>query len=124
MKTTKRNLRRIGFAQEERAARFLEAKGYRILGRNLHAGRAGELDILAEKDGVVCAAEVKYRSSDAYGDPLEAIDQKKRRRFCRAALYYFTKYGYYGKTPCRLDAIGVYGDGSIRHIENAFPFSL
>ena len=51
-----------------------------------------------------------------------AVDVRKQRRICKTALYYLAKHGYGMDTSCRFDVIAIYGDNSIRHIENAFEF--
>ena len=89
------NKRTIGTEYETMAARYLCTHDYTILARNYRTP-FGEVDLIAQKDGVLVYVEVKYRSSNDYGDPLEA--------------------------DCRFDVIGIYGDGSIRHIPNAFYF--
>lgn len=119
------NKRQIGSRYEERAAVYLEKKGYRIVEKNYHAGRYGELDLIAEdKEGTLVVCECKYRSKDGCGDPLSAVDFRKQRQICRTALYYCMEHGYGMEHPCRFDAIAIYGDGRIRHIENAFAFHL
>ena len=113
------NHRQTGNAGEAQAARYLEAKGYRILERNFYT-RTGELDIICESpEGVLVACEVKYRRSTLYGDPLEAVDQKKRLHMSRAFRLYLLKHGGL-EQEARFDVIAVYGDGRISHIENAF----
>ena len=42
------NRREIGSFYENIAAKYLEKHGYTILERNYHAGRHGEIDIIAE----------------------------------------------------------------------------
>lgn len=69
----------LGRAGEEEAARHLHSCGYRILARNWRV-RAGEIDIIAEHDGVVVFVEVKTRTSDAYGFPEEAVTPRKVAR--------------------------------------------
>lgn len=102
-------------------AEYLCGKGYEILERNFNC-RLGEIDIIAreKESNTLVFCEVKYRSSLNYGDPLEAVTQEKIRHICRAAGYYYT-YKCGGKQqPCRFDCIAVYGDGSIRHVKDAF----
>ena len=60
----------IGCAGEELAALLLLQRGYRILARNF-ACRWGEIDIIAEKEGVLHFVEVKTRLSDTYGKPTK-----------------------------------------------------
>ena len=58
------------------AARYLCTHDYTILARNYRTP-FGEVDLIAQKDGVLVYVEVKYRSSNDYGDPLEAVDRRK-----------------------------------------------
>lgn len=48
----------------------------------------GELDVIAEKDGVVHFVDVKTRSSDRYGEPEESLIARKKRRLLRAGMEY------------------------------------
>ncbi len=118
----KQNLRALGEHYEEQAAKLLMNKGYRILERNFHHHRSGELDLIAKKDGMLVICEVKYRKDVSHGDPLEAVTYRKRLFLCKAALGYLSRKGYPEDTPLRFDVIGITGDGRIRHIENAFDF--
>ncbi len=77
----------VGKAGEILAAIYLEEKGFRILERNFST-KFGELDIIAEKEGVLHYIEVKTRSSMDYGGPAEAVDEKKLRKMERVALIY------------------------------------
>ena len=115
------NKRRIGADHEEAAARYLEAQGYKILKRNYRI-RAGEVDIIAEKEDVIVYAEIKFRRDGRFGDPLEAVDLRKQRRISRAAAVHYETWGAPFGKACRFDVIGIYGDGTIRHIENAFDY--
>lgn len=116
-----KNKREIGSRYEQKAVSFLEQKGYLVLETNYH-NRYGEIDIIADNDGTLVFVEVKYRTSNQYGDPLEAVDQWKQRRICRSALYYCSKQADGVEVPCRFDVIAIYGDHRIRHIENAFEY--
>ncbi len=117
------NKRQIGSKYEELAAVYLTEHGYKIIEKNFHAGRYGELDLIAEdKDGTLVICECKYRSENAYGDPLMAVDKRKQRQICRTTLFYFGRHGYGMEHPCRFDVIAVYGNERILHIKNAFEF--
>ena len=77
----------------------------------------GEVDIIASKGEVTAFIEVKTRTSDAFGAPAEAVDERRRRRYIAGAKYFFV-----GREPdcvVRFDIIEVY-KGEINHIENAF----
>lgn len=117
-----KNNREIGSRYEKKAVSFLEQKGYLVLETN-YRNRYGEIDIIASKDGFLVFVEVKYRTSQQYGDPLEAVDGWKQRRICRSALYYCSKLAEGLEVPCRFDVIAIYGEEQqIRHIENAFEY--
>ena len=117
------NKRQIGNFYEERAVSYLTEKGYQILERNFHAGRSGEIDIIArDETGLLVICECKYRIDSVHGDPLMAVNYRKQRQICKTTLYYYVKHGYGMDYPCRFDVIALYGDGEIRHIENAFEF--
>lgn len=63
---------------EEEAARYLRARGLRILARNVRFG-AREVDLVALDGDTVCFVEVKGRSGVGAGHPLEAVTPRKRR---------------------------------------------
>ncbi len=112
----------LGQWGEEQACRYLKGKGYRILERNFRC-RTGELDIVAEKNAVLCFVEVKSRCGTAQGWPAEAITRQKRRRITWAASFYLQMHGRKGCSELRMDVIEVLKYQTktyIRHIENAF----
>lgn len=115
------NKRSIGSEKEMLAAEFLKSRGYQILEMNYRC-RQGELDIVARKDDMLVIAEVKYRAGFACGDPAEAVNVRKQRKICRVTLDYLMRHPQFQEKPCRFDVICVYGDGQIRHIEDAFFF--
>jgi putative endonuclease len=74
----------VGRLGEQVAAEHLEAAGLRILSRNWRC-RDGELDIIARDGSVLVFAEVKTRSSLAFGSPVEAVNPVKAARIRRLA---------------------------------------
>ena len=64
----------FGQISEDRAAAYLMARGYTIRNRNWRVGHK-EIDIIAQKDGVIVFIEVKTRKSDRY----ERSDRRERR---------------------------------------------
>lgn len=116
------NKRRLGAEYESMAADYLTGQGYRIVEQN-YRNHFGEIDLIAkDRDGTLVYCEIKYRSDTASGDPLEAVDRRKQKRISRTAEYHYAYHGHEAGLPCRFDVIGIYGDGSIRHIKNAFEF--
>jgi putative endonuclease len=79
--------RRIGAVGEDATARWYEERGYVVLARNWRV-REGELDLVVRRSGTVVFCEVKTRSSDAFGAPIEAITATKQRRLRLLATRY------------------------------------
>ena len=117
--------RDIGARAEEIAAGWLRSEGYRILARNFSC-REGELDLVAEKDGVICFVEVRMRASAEWGDPAHTISRTKQRKVVRAALYYL----YYHRIQDRMlrfDVISIVGRGvtaEVEHLPGAFDAGM
>jgi putative endonuclease len=71
-----------GDSAELLVAELLAARGWRILARNVHAGRS-ELDIIAMDPGPpvrLVVVEVRWRRSRAFGGAEESFDYRKRSR--------------------------------------------
>ena len=69
----------LGKRGEALAARYLEDAGLRIIDRNWRC-TLGEIDLVAVDGATLVVVEVKTRSSEAYGHPLEAITPGKLER--------------------------------------------
>lgn len=74
----------IGHDAEEVAAAHLKQQGYRIVTQNWRT-RWCEIDIIATKHKTVYFVEVKYRKSNAWGDGLDAVTNKKLEQMSFAA---------------------------------------
>lgn len=102
---------------EELATNLLKKKKYKILERN-YKNKIGEIDIIAEKDGVIVFVEVKERATLAFGRPIEAVDERKQNKIRRTAeLYLMSKRKNWADV--RFDVVEILGD-EINQIENAF----
>lgn len=98
----------LGRAAEAAAARHLERSGYRILTANFRA-KGGELDLVAEDDGVLAIIEVRYRASDRYGGAAASVTHAKRSRIVRAARLLLASNAALAKLPARFDVVEVSG---------------
>ena len=107
----------MGRAGEKRAAEFLKGLGYKILKTNFKT-RIGEIDIIAEKDGVIAFTEVKTRTSDSFGTPSEAVGKEKQRKYVLVAQEYLLREKQ-SDALCRFDVIEI-ENGEINHITDAF----
>jgi putative endonuclease len=101
-----RGSRGTGYDWERVAEKTLTKAGYRILERNFRA-RAGEIDFVAEENGVLCFVEVKGRSGEGFGRPAEAVDAEKRRRIFRAAEQYLQQRRKEA-SACRFDVVAIF----------------
>jgi putative endonuclease len=112
----------LGRAGEDIAARFLAEHGWRIVGRNVRCGRSGEIDIVAERAGVLAFVEVKTRRSDRFGTPGEAVTWRKQNRI-RGLARNFLMQERPTAAAIRFDVVEVRTGGNgplVTHLEGAF----
>jgi len=107
---------------EDIAATYLAGRGWRVVGRNVRCGRAGELDIVAERAGILAFVEVKTRRGDAFGTPGEAVTWRKQQRIRALARAYLARV-HPRAAAIRFDVIEVralpFGH-RVTHLEGAF----
>ena len=117
--------RRLGREGEDRAAAHLEQRGYRILERNVRAGGV-EIDLVAARGRLVVFVEVKARRARGFGGPLDAVDQRKRRRLVEGARAWLRERRHafhrarFDVVACQVDDTGAW---RIHHVEGAFDAS-
>ena len=101
----------VGKAGERAAAQLLQKLGYEVVGAGFLA-RRGELDLVCRRGKELVVIEVKTRTSDAYGTPIEAVGSRKRRALMSAAAEYRALAGWRG--PIRYAVVGLMleADGS------------
>ncbi|MBU1348532.1 YraN family protein [Patescibacteria group bacterium] len=118
--TPKDPRRRFGNRGEDLAAVFFMSKGFRIVARNWSC-RAGEIDLICERDGVTRFVEVKTRRTTAYGNPEEAVTPAKLRHLGRAVESYLRAVS---ASPVRyqIDVLGILTvpgkQPEFHHVEN------
>ena len=113
----------LGRAGEKLAAKHLQSNGHKILYRNFRAPHGGEVDIVCrdKRHNELVFVEVKTRSSEDFGRPLDAVDRRKRRLILRGAMTWLKMLDM-PDIVFRFDVVEVVISGPpiIRHIENAF----
>jgi len=106
---------------EALAVTYLENKGYTILETNWRFSRA-EVDIIAMHGEILVFVEVKTRSSDYFGEPEEAVTERKKVLLTDAASMYMEKINH--DWEIRFDIISVLlkdvNKPQISHFEDAF----
>ncbi len=109
----------FGAEGESAAGKFLESHGFSIISKNFYAGRSGELDLVAAKDKLLVFAEVKARTSEAFGGGIYSITESKKKKLRASAKNYLLKNPQYNSTEynIRFDLI-IVKDGKIEWIDD------
>ena len=112
----------LGERGELEAERFLLRKGWQIIARG-YSTESGEVDLIAVDGKTLVFVEVKTRSSETQGLPVDAVDQEKMRRIAEVAEQFYYRHQLEG-TSIRFDVISIlWPENSaprIRHYEQAF----
>ena len=111
----------LGALGERIAERWMRRKGWRLVGRRFRNGHR-DIDLIVEGDDTVVFVEVKARRRGDFGDPVEAVDWRKRRELARSARVWLDRFGRPGQAY-RFDVVGVLVEGDrvrVRHVEDAF----
>ena len=98
---------RLGRLGERIARSRLQAKGYSILDTNYRA-KAGEIDLVARKDGVLVFVEVRTRTraGAALGLPEESITPRKKTHLVETAQEYLQQNNAEGE-QWRIDLVAI-----------------
>ena len=110
----------FGKLGEQKAVDFLKVSGYQIKVCNYRYLNA-EVDIIAEKNGILAIVEVKSRNTGFLEDISDVITSKKVKLLTMAANHYVEEFN--GDLEARFDVITVVKNGDnfeITHLENAF----
>lgn len=112
----------LGKIGEQLAIDYLIDNGYQILERNYRYIKA-EVDIIALKENVLIAVEVKTRTSNYYGNPEDFVSKKKIKLLVTAVDYYVVKRNL--DVNVRFDIIAITLEKSshkLEHFEDAFLY--
>ena len=99
----------LGEYGERVAAHRLTASGMVVLDRNWRC-EIGELDLVLRDGSVLVVCEVKTRSSDRFGSPLEGVTAAKAQRLHRLAARWLEAHDLH-PADVRIDLVGVLQDG-------------
>lgn len=108
-----------GREAEAQAAMWLTQQGWRIVAERVKT-KAGEIDLIAKRPGLVAFAKVKWRARAAsLGD---AIDERRLTRIAKAAEVVAHEYATNGQ-DIRIHVILLAPGSKPTHIENGWmPF--
>src|SRR6476469_9015184 len=117
---------RRGAHGETSACRFLKRRGYKSLFRNFRGRSGGEIDVVCRDNDTLVFVEVKTRTREDFGRPLEAVDRAKQKRISRGALAWLRMLDN-PDILFRFDVVEVIiandGKPRVELIKNAFPLS-
>ena len=114
----------LGREGERIAEAYLRKKGYRVVERNYHCP-VGELDLVVLDRRVIVFVEVKTRTDERFGAPLESVDRRKQRKMIKAALFFLSRHRLHHR-EARFDVVGISfmeREPVVEHVENAFEIS-
>lgn len=109
----------IGKRGEELALEYLKKQGYEIIETNKRFSRFCEIDIIAKEKDSLVFVEVKTRSSDFCGSPLEAITKTKYENI-KTGLFTYLQETKIKHKIFRIDAISIILNPEIKidHLKN------
>ena len=73
-----------GRVGEDHVCAYLTKRGWTVLERNFRV-KGGEIDIIAERSGVIAFVEVKTRKFGSLAEGMDAVDAGKRKHIIYAA---------------------------------------
>jgi putative endonuclease len=106
-----------GRCAEDAAEAALAAAGWAVLARRVRT-EAGEIDLVAEREGLLAFIEVKARPSLA--EAAAALGPRQRARLVAAAECWLAENPGRGSAGVRFDVLLVAADGAVRRIADAF----
>lgn len=97
---------RTGSIGEAAVEAYLVGQGYIVLDKNWHAGRWGEIDIIAQAGDELVFIEVKTRRGVGFGNPEDAVTAHKQDKLKGAAQAYLTSHPHLPQQS-RFDVVAV-----------------
>ncbi len=113
--TDKTNTGSIG---ENKAAVFLQKKGYEIVARNYRYKHA-EIDLIVRHGNVLVFVEVKTRSSSSFGEPEDFVDAKKVSKIFEGADQYIHETNWIGNIRFDIVSVKTGAIAEVVHFEDA-----
>ncbi|MGH7042892.1 MAG: YraN family protein [Acetobacteraceae bacterium] len=110
-----------GLIGEAVAAAALERDGWTVHARRLRT-EVCEIDLIAEKDGLLAIIEIKARPRLATA--AAALSARQRQRLLAAADLVLAVHPEWGRAGVRFDVMVVDAAGTVRRIADAFRAGL
>lgn len=110
----------LGKKGEDLAVQLLRKKGYQILATNYTFNKF-EVDIIARKNNILVAVEVKTRSTPEFGNPQDFVKPKQIKRLVATIDHYVNENKL--DVNVRFDIVAIIKNKlgtEIEHLEEAF----
>jgi putative endonuclease len=107
----------LGIDAEAAACAALVRDGWTVLGRRVRTP-SGEVDAVAERDGLLAIVEVKARPT--LSDAAWALTARQQRRLLAAGEAILAEHPDWGAAGVRFDVLLVDAAGTVRRIADAF----
>lgn len=112
MPSTKQRRGRRG---EAIALRYLRRKGYVLVDRNIHT-RYGEVDLVCLDRGTLVFIEVKLRTTDTFGEPIDGVSPAKLLRLYRTIEVFLVEHRWH--RDFRIEIVGIMLRGGRARVEH------
>ena len=99
---------------EALAATWLSENGYQLLHQNWRHSR-WEVDIIAEKDGILHFVEVKTRLTKKFGHPEDNVDKKKMQNLINASEEYLYQQPQWKRIQFNILSITILKDEPVEY---------
>ena len=114
--------KQLGNTSEALALKHYQKHGYRLIEQNFTC-KAGEIDLIVQKDDILVFVEVRSRTGTQYGEPSESVNRKKQDKIKKSAKYYLYCNRFLERYYCRFDVVSIVwnaGSATVEWIPDAF----
>lgn len=126
------NTKKVGNLGEKIAEKYLKDKGYQILDRNYSfripgSPKSGEIDIVAQKDGIISFIEVKTlfnKQGQILISPEEKVNFSKQKKLIKTAESWLMKKKIPLNSKWQIDIVSIEVDSSRKVKINHFPNAI
>ena len=91
---------------ENKASKYLQAQGIRLVQANYHSP-FGEIDLIMEDDNGLIFVEVRFRNSARFGSAAESVNLKKQSKLRATAEHYRQRHPDSVHRACRFDVFAI-----------------
>ncbi len=105
----------LGSYGEKLALAYLQKKDYKLIGQNVRLF-CGEIDLLMRDKKTLVIVEVKTKSDDSFGQAVEMITYKKKRKLLQLARALWQKFP---DKIIRIDVVAIDNNNEIEHLVSA-----